>query len=75
MCDYCKNLFNGESNDLLTNLKVEIKGFELFSVFTRITDVTNEVTLETELSNMDGRSLVTVRKQIQYCPMCGRKLV
>lgn len=71
-CNYCSELFTGDCNDSLLMGDVNLEcGINLFNVDVFI----NDDELEVFVDNLEGREICKKTLKINYCPMCGRRLV
>lgn len=74
MCKYCDKAFTGDANDDLIGLDIEINGFRQFGIVTFIADSDGKASIQTYLDDQHGRYIAISSREIQYCPVCGRKL-
>ena len=71
-CKYCKELFTGWMNDSLIQDHVNLEcGFNLLDIDVFIND--DELELFVDNGSCDEICKKTLK--INYCPMCGRRLV
>lgn len=74
MCNYCKETFTGDANGDLIGLDVTVNGFSLFGIQTYIADSDGKANISTHLHDEHGRYIAIGSMEINYCPVCGRKL-
>lgn len=78
MCKYCSEIFTGNVSDYdLVRLKISMNGLgDLFGIQTWIDSDSEKgkAYIRTNFHDQHGRYIAVGEMQIQYCPMCGRKL-
>ena len=74
MCQYCSKVFTRERNDNLVKLGIDVNGFTMFGVQTCIETEDEKAFINTYLTDQFGRCFTSKATEIQYCPVCGRKL-
>lgn len=74
MCKYCNAAFNGESDESLIKLDVEVNDFKMFKIKTCIERSDEKAIINTYIDDQFGRCFTSRAMEIQYYPVCGRKL-
>ncbi|WP_300847525.1 hypothetical protein [uncultured Parasutterella sp.] len=74
MCKYCNAALNGESDESLIELDVEVNGFKMFKIQTHIERSDEKAVINTYIDDQFGRCFTSKAMEIQYYPVCGRKL-
>lgn len=74
MCKYCNATFNSESDENLIELDIEVNGFKMFKIQTCVERSDEKAVINTFIDDQFGRCFTSKAMEIQYCPVCGRKL-
>ena len=77
MCKYCENTFTGNANETLLDNPVETaNGIFLCGSQVYIDRQSEtEASLDITTDDIHGNTIVHTSVKINYCPMCGRKII
>ena len=72
-CPFCSELFTGDCNDSIARDRLNIfKGSDLF---VEVDLFVMDDELEVYIDDSNGDKVLKLTRKINYCPICGRKLV
>lgn len=72
-CEFCKELFTGSCNDDLFEKKIPVFEGSGFYILLNVYIMDDE--LHSDIYDSDDNSILNLKRKVNYCPMCGRRLI
>lgn len=75
MCKYCKNLYSGNSSEILNRADISANSVFMGSIISSVGEnEDSQPTISSVLMNNQGEVIASDETIIGWCPVCGRRL-